>query len=183
DGEGLELAIVENVQRADLNAMEEAAGYQRLIDEFGYSQGKVADVVGKSRPHVANTLRLLKLPEPVQAYVRDGKLSAGHARALLGADDPVAAAERAVQDGLTVRAVESLAQRGSGGGSSGAKGNSRRSVPAAKDPDTRALERALNDGTGFSVDLRHRPDGGGEVRIAYDSLEQLDELCRRLQAG
>ncbi len=185
DREVLELAIVENVQRSDLNAIEEAGGYQRLMDEFGYSQGKVADVVGKSRPHIANTLRLLKLPGPVQAYVRDGRLSAGHARALLGADDPLAAAERVVNEGLTVRAVETLAQRGSGkGGGRGNGAHSSSPSPAAdKDPDTRALEKALSDGTGFFVDIRHRAEGAGEVRIAYETLEQLDDLCRRLQAG
>ena len=108
DREALELAIIENVQRADLNPLEEAIGYQQLIDEHGYSQGELGEVIGKSRPHIANTLRLLKLPEPVQAYVRSGQLSAGHARALVTLDDPEAAARRIVEAGMSVRDAEAI---------------------------------------------------------------------------
>ncbi len=179
DREMLELAIVENVQRTDLNALEEAAGYQRLVDEFGYSQAQIAEIVGKSRPHVANTLRLLKLPPPVQTYVRDGRLSAGHARALLSADDPIAAAEQVIGGGLTVRDTEALVLKRPVSSATTVKTTG----ADAKDPDTLSLEKALRDGTGFAVDIRHRQNGAGELRIGYATLEQLDDLCRRLQAG
>lgn len=176
DKEALELAIVENVQRSDLNALEEAAGYQELVDAFGYSQAKIATVIGKSRPHVANTLRLLKLPDSVRAYIRDGKLSAGHARSLIGADNPESAATRIVEGGLTVRDAEAMTVRP----------KSRRRARAApeKDPDTAALEKALSDATGLSVTVNHRAaSGAGEIRIKYLDLDQLDDICRRLQSS
>ena len=173
DKEALELAIVENVQRADLNPLEEAMGYQQLIDAFGYSQADVADVIGKSRPHVANTLRLLKLADGVQAYLRDGRLSAGHARALIGADDPEATAERIVAGGLNVRDAEKLGKRGS---------TSKPHAKAAKDADTVALEKALSDATGLKVTIDHRSNGAGDLRIRYLDLDQLDDICRRLQS-
>ncbi len=176
DKEALELAIVENVQRADLNALEEGAGYQELIDAFGYSQAEIATVIGKSRSHVANTLRLLKLPEPVKNYIREGRLSAGHARSLVGADDPEAAAHRIVESGMTVRDAEAMA----------AKPKAKRKTKASpgKDPDTVALEKALSDATGLRVTVDHRPaSGSGEIRIKYLDLDQLDDICRRLQAG
>jgi ParB family chromosome partitioning protein len=179
DKEALELAIVENVQRADLNALEEAQGYQQLIDQFGYSQSALADVIGKSRPHVANTLRLLKLPEAVQAHVREGRLSAGHARALVNAEDPVAAAEQVVAGGLSVRDAEALAAPVK------ARDTATRQPRAGgrKDADTLALEKELSDRLGLDVAIHHRPNGGGEVRIRYSGLEQLDEVCRKLQSG
>jgi ParB family chromosome partitioning protein len=172
----LELAIIENVQRSDLNPMEEAAGYAQLIERFGHTQEEMAGIVGKSRSHLANTLRLLNLPEQIQAMVRAGKLSAGHARALVGAADPVALAEQAVLRGLTVRQVEELARkaplkrraRGSGG-------------PRQKDADTRVLEGDLSAAIGMAVSIDHRSDGsGGELRIRYRDLDELDKICQRL---
>ena len=173
DQEALELAIIENVQRSDLNALEEALGYQQLIDEFSYTQTALADVIGKSRPHVANTLRLLKLPESVQTYLRDGRLTAGHARALVTVDDPAAVAARIVEGGLTVRDAEAMAQQ-----------DAKRPTPRAKaekDADTRALEKLLTDSLGLVVAIDHKSNGTGAIEIRYRSLEQLDELCRLLQ--
>lgn len=176
DKEALELAIVENVQRSDLNVLEEAAGYQELVDAFGYSQAEIATVIGKSRPHVANTLRLLKLPDSVRAYIRDGKLSAGHARSLIGADNPESAAKRIVEGGLTVRDAEAMTVR--------PKGRKRTRAAPEKDPDTAALEKALSDATGLSVTVNHRAaSGAGEIRIKYLDLDQLDDICRRLQSS
>ncbi len=173
----LELAIIENVQRSDLNPIEEASGYAQLIERFTYTQEEMSEVVGKSRSHVANTLRLLGLPEQVQQMLRSGKLSAGHARALINAPDPVALAEIAVRKGLTVRQVEELARRiaaprrrarGHGG-------------PKHKDADTRVLEGDLSAAIGMAVSIEHHPtDGGGDLRIRYRSLDELDRLCRKL---
>ncbi|WEK51046.1 MAG: ParB/RepB/Spo0J family partition protein [Candidatus Kaistia colombiensis] len=176
DKEALELAIIENVQRADLNALEEALGYQQLIDEFDYSQTALADVIGKSRPHVANTLRLLKLPPAVQTYLRDGKLTAGHARALVTVDNPEAVAQRIVDMGLTVRDAEALTQN------EPKKGAAQRAASKAeKDADTRALEKLLGDSLGLMVTIDHKSNGSGELKVRYKSLEQLDELCRLLK--
>jgi len=175
DKQALELAIIENVQRADLNALEEARGYENLIAQFGYTQNDLSRVVGKSRSHIANTLRLSRLPEGVKAYLGDGKLSAGHARALLGVADPESVAKRIVAQGLTVRDVERLAQRESESSDPPAK-----AARAEKDPDTRALEQALSDGLGLGVSIDHRGQGG-VVSVRYKSLEQLDALCRRLR--
>lgn len=175
DRVALELAIIENVQRADLNPVEEALGYHQLIDEHNYSQADLGQVIGKSRSHVANTLRLLKLPGVVQDMLVDGAISAGHARTLVTAENPARLAKRIIEGGLSVRQAEALAQ---------ASGENSRKAMAAerpeKDADTRALEKLLTDITGMKVAIGHR-DHGGEVRIAYRSLEQLDELCRRLQ--
>ena len=173
DQEALELAIVENVQRQDLNALEEAVGYQQLIDGYGYSQSELAEVIGKSRPHIANTLRLLKLPEEVQTYLSQGKLSAGHARALVTLADPVAAARRIVEVGLNVRDVEAL------GASAGRKKTAGGRKPT-KDADTRALEKSLTDRIGLAVTIDHKADGG-KVTVAYKTLEQLDDIVRRLR--
>lgn len=178
DKQALEIAIVENVQRADLNALEEAAGYEQLIGEFGYSQADLGKVIGKSRSHVANTLRLMKLPDAVRKHLADGAISAGHARALLAVADPEQVAARIVAQGLSVRDIEKIAQ-------DEARGETK-SVPAAsrkamKDPDTRALEKALEEVLGLAVSIEHKPAGGGEMRIKYKSLEQLDGLCRRLK--
>jgi ParB family chromosome partitioning protein len=174
----LELAIIENVQRADLNAIEEANGYSQLIERFSYTQEEMADVVGKSRSHVANTMRLLALPEPVQQMLRNGKLSAGHARALINAPDPVALAQQAVAKGLTVRQVEELARR---------VAQPRRQSQASggrpeKDADTRILEGDLSAAIGMAVSIDHHATdgGGGHVRIRYRSLDELDRLCRKL---
>jgi ParB family chromosome partitioning protein len=173
DKEALELAIVENVQRQDLNALEEAIGYQQLIEGYGYSQSALADVIGKSRPHIANTLRLLKLPEEVQAYLREGKLTAGHARALVTLDDPVAAARRIVEAGLNVRDVEALGESAGRRKTAGGK-------KPTKDADTRALEKSLTDRIGLAVIIDHKSNGG-RVTVTYKTLEQLDDICRRLR--
>jgi ParB family transcriptional regulator, chromosome partitioning protein len=178
DRTSLELAIVENVQRADLNPIEEAAGYERLIAEFTYSQTDLATIIGKSRSHVANTLRLLKLPVPVRAMLENGELSAGHARALLSVKDPEAVAKRIVEKGLNVRDVERLA-RGDLDSPNDVSTPVSRKV-REKDPDTRALEQALEDVLGLTVSIDHK-GRGGDLRIKYGTLDQLDVLCRRLR--
>jgi ParB family chromosome partitioning protein len=176
DRTALELAIVENVQRSDLNPVEEALGYQQLIDDHSYVQADLAQIIGKSRSHVANTLRLLKLPDSIRDLLVDGSLSAGHARTLVTAEDPAALAHRIIRDGLSVRQAEALAQKGH----DQANATSSRRVDEEKDADTKALEQLLSDVTGLKVAINHR-DKGGEVRISYKTLEQLDDLCRRLQ--
>ncbi len=178
DSDALEIAIIENVQREDLNAMEEAQGYHALADEFKRSQEEIAKIVGKSRSHVANTMRLTKLPAEVQAYIASGQLSAGHARALIGVPDPAAAAKRIVEGGLNVREAEALAhvegvpvrkpQKPRGGGK-------------VKDPDTVELEKRVGDALGLAVSIEHR-ESGGAVHIRYRDLDQLDEVVRRLVA-
>jgi len=175
DRTSLEFAIVENVQRADLNPIEEAAGYQRLMDEFGYSQTDMAHVIGKSRSHVANTLRLLKLPDSVRGMLEAGEITAGHGRALLSVDNPEAVARRIRDQGMNVRDVERLGQDGEP-----VDGEPRRRKSAEKDPDTRALEQALEDVLGLGVSINHK-GRGGELRIRYGSLDQLDVLCRHLR--
>jgi len=175
DKQALELAIIENVQRSDLNAVEEALGYQQLIDEYDYTQNDLAQVIGKSRSHVANTLRLLKLPSKVQSLVSDGALSAGHARTLVTADDPEVLARRIVDEGLSVRQAEMLAQES---GSSPSKSPVKSKIE--KSADIRALEQQVEDALGLKVDLRHGDKEKGEMRIKYKSLDQLDEICRRL---
>jgi ParB family transcriptional regulator, chromosome partitioning protein len=175
DREALELAIVENVQRADLNPLEEAAGYQAL-EQFGHSQDQIARTVGKSRSHVTNTVRLLRLPESVKAYLRDGKISAGHARVLIGQPDPEAMARAIVEQGLNVRQIEAIAQdRASSAGKS-----SRRRQRTEKSADTLAVEKRLCDALGLAITLDHRGNGG-ELKIRYRSLDQLDEIIRRLE--
>jgi len=178
DAEALELAIIENVQRADLNPLEEASGYQALADEFGYGQDDIAKTVGKSRSHVANTLRLLKLPEPVKAYINAGQLSAGHARALLGQPDAEAMAREIIERGLNVRQVEALAQEQSARPS---KSNKPR-AGVHKDADTLAVERRLSDALGLAVDIEHRGKGG-VLRVRYRDVDQLDDVVRRLERG
>lgn len=170
DGEALELAIVENVQRADLNAIEEAAAYHELIDRFGYTQDKIAHEVGKSRPHIANTLRLLRLPESVKAMLRDGRLSAGHARTLLNADDPEARAREIVEGALNVREAEQRSKpkkRGRGG-------------KPQEDVNIKAIETNISSLLGLKVKIVHKGDKGGDIRISYRTLEQFDDLIRRL---
>jgi ParB family chromosome partitioning protein len=175
DRTALELAIIENVQRTDLNAVEEALGYQNLIDDHGYTQADLGQVIGKSRSHVANTLRLLKLPDVIRDMVVDGALSAGHARTLVTAEDPAGLARRIVEGGLSVRQAEALAQM-----PAGASPAKRPGEPTHKDADTLALEKLLSDAIGMKVAIAHK-DGGGEVRVTYRTLEQLDDLCRRLK--
>jgi ParB family transcriptional regulator, chromosome partitioning protein len=176
DAETLEIAILENVQREDLNPMEEAGGYKALIERFGRTQEAVAQVVGKSRSHIANTLRLLALPEPVQDMVIDGRLSAGHARAIMTADNPSALARAVVERGLNVRETEAMARQAAGRPK--ASRSPSRAAPV-KDADTRALENDLADVLGLAVEVLDQ-GGIGEVRIRYATLEQLDDLCRRL---
>jgi len=174
DNIAFEIAIVENVQRSDLNAMEEARAYQSLMGRMSYTQDQAAAAVGKSRSHVANTLRLLQLPSSVQDYVLTGKLSASHARAILASDDQEAIAEQVVSRGLSVRDTEALV-RAKAAGPKKASGPRR----AQKDTDTAALEADLEDVLGMSVDIADH-GGAGEIRIKYATLEQLDEICRRL---
>lgn len=177
DKESLELAIIENVQRSDLNALEEALGYEQLLSEFSYSQNDLAKVIGKSRSHVANTLRLLKLPEPVRVFLAAGDISAGHARALLSIPDPERIAKRIVDEGLTVRDVERIAQKEQRSAAAGSAPATK--VPAEKDADTKALETSLGQALGLVVSIQNRGEAG-EVRIRYKSLEQLDDLAKRL---
>jgi ParB family chromosome partitioning protein len=179
DLETLEIAIIENVQRADLNPIEEASGYRALMDRFGRTQEEVARTVGKSRSHVANTLRLLELPPTVVVMLRLGKLSAGHARAVASAPDPLVLAHRVVEQGLSVRAAETLARRAH------AEATPARPIDEdapRRDADTRALEEDLARALGLAVEISHRR-GGGELTIRYKTLEQLDDLCRRLTRG
>ena len=172
DSEALELAIVENVQRADLNAIEEATAYHELMDRFRYTQERIADEVGKSRSHVANTIRLLKLPESVKAMVRDGRLTAGHARTLISAADPEARAREIIDSALNVRDAERR---------SGSKKNPANSS-IHSDPNTKSLESNLSSILGLKVQIMHKGDKGGELRISYKNLEQLDHLIHRLKS-
>ncbi|MFZ1814874.1 MAG: ParB/RepB/Spo0J family partition protein [Rhizobiaceae bacterium] len=180
DKQALELAIIENVQRSDLNAIEEALGYQQLIDGYDYSQNELAEVIGKSRSHVANTLRLMKLPESVRTMVAEGSLSAGHARTLVTASNPSALAERIVRDGLSVRQAELLAQNAA---EKGSKGNDSTRKQAVRNADIEALERRLTDALGLKVSVSFDIKGGGEMKIRYRNVEQLDDVCRRLESG
>ncbi|MEQ9260254.1 MAG: ParB/RepB/Spo0J family partition protein [Roseovarius sp.] len=183
DTEVLEVAIIENVQRADLNPVEEAAGYNQLMNRFGHTQEKLATALGKSRSHIANSVRLLSLPEEVLAYLKQGALSAGHARALITAEDPVSLAKRVVSKGLSVRETEKLAKSfTSGGGEQKKKAKSGGS--SEKDADTKALEGDLSAQLGMKVTVDHRPGKeSGQIVISYDTLDQLDDLCRILSAG
>ncbi len=191
--EALEVAIVENVQRTDLNAIEEASGYQRLIDEFGYTQTDMAEMIGKSRSHVANTLRLLKLPESVVAHIESGALTAGHARTLITADDPEALAQRIIEGEMSVRDAEVLArdpevedvktaqrpsEKASSPPSEAPAGDADGGI--GMDADTRMLQDQLSEALGLIVRIDDR-NGKGEVRIAYSTLEQLDAVCTLLR--
>ena len=177
DTEVLEVAIIENIQRADLNPVEEAAGYRQLIDKFGHTQEKLAQALGKSRSHIANQMRLLGLPEEVRKMLSEGKLSSGHARALITSEDPVRLAREIVKKGLSVRAAEKLAKKGSEPAQ-----KAKASKPAAeKDADTKALEGDLSANLGMKVTINHSASGeSGQVTISYSSLDQLDELCGKL---
>src|SRR4030088_3167757 len=173
DSDALEIAIIENLQREDLNAMEEAQGYHALANEFKRSQDEIAKIVGKSRSHVANMMRLTKLPGGVQDFSAAGQLPAGHARALIGVPDPLAAAKRIVEEGLNVRQAEALAHDA---GVPERKPQKARSGKV-KDADTVALEKRVSDALGLSVSIDHR-DRGGTVHIRYGDLEQLEEFLR-----
>lgn len=175
DAELLELAIIENIQRADLNPVEEAQGYRQLMDRFGHTQEKLAEALSKSRSYIANLLRLLSLPPQVIDWLREGRLTAGHARALITAADPVGLAREVLEKGLSVREAERLAQAG----------KVRKSPPTQrqspeKDADTRVLEQDLSANLGMPVVIDHKGHDGGHVTIRYKTLEQLDELCQLL---
>ncbi len=180
DVEVLEVAIIENIQRADLNAMEEAAGFRQLMDSFGHTQEKLASALGKSRSHIANLLRLLTLPVDVQDLLREGKLAAGHARALITAENPSELARMVVKEGLSVRATERLAKTVQGDVNRPVKTPGKSKVNL-KDADTRALEGDLAAILRMGVSIEHEPGGeAGRMVIKYSSLDQLDELCNKL---
>ena len=170
------------VQRSDLNPIEEAQGYARLLDEFKYTHEELSRILGKSRPHLTNTTRLLDLPDTVKDLLIARKIMAGHARMLLSVKDPVGLAERIVDEGLSVRAVEAIAQAEHAGPLETKSAETRPARGIEKDPDTRALEKALEDVLGLGVAIQHKAKGG-EIRIKYKTLEQLDGLCRRLNPG
>lgn len=175
DREALELAIIENVQRSDLNPVEEARGYARLMEEFAYIQADLAGVIGKSRSHVANTMRLLKLPQSIQDQLAGGSLSAGHARALINAEDPEGLAQQIIDEGLSVRDAEAMAQQE----------REIKSAPTAakkpeKDADTRALEKRLSDALGLVIAINHKSNGAGEIKVKYKDLDQLEAFCKAL---
>jgi len=177
DDEALQLAIIENVQRTDLNAVEEATGYQALINDFRHSHEEIAKVVGKSRVHITNTLRLLKLPEAVQVHVRSGRLTAGHARVLIGLPNAEELAQQIIERGLNVRQVEEWARDGDAERPGKQKGKRRGD---SKEADTVALEKRVSDALGLKVVIDHRGEGG-VVRVQYRNLDQLDDLVRRLE--
>ncbi len=179
DTEVLEVAIIENIQRADLNAVEEAAGYRQLMDRFGHTQEKLSQALGKSRSHIANLLRLLTLPDDVLEMLRSGSLTAGHARALVTAEDPSGLAREIVRKGLSVREAEVLVKREKAGPS-----KPRPAQAPAKDADTRVLETDLAAALGMTVAIEHdEASGGGRLTVRYRSLDDLDELCGRLSAA
>lgn len=175
DAGALEIGIIENVQRSDLNPMEEAYGYRALMDRFGYTQETLARNIGKSRPHIANVIRLVNLPQKIQDLVRAGEISAGHGRALVTASNPEALAERIVRQGLSVRQAEKLSKGDFGPGATPTASGRK------KDADTRALEGILSVALRMPVTIKHMGKEGGEVRIAYRSLEDLEELAKMLQ--
>jgi ParB family chromosome partitioning protein len=180
DAATYEIALVENIQRQDLNAIEEAGAYRRLIDDFGHNQEALAKLVGKSRSHVANLMRLLDLPESVQALVGDGSLAMGHARALIGADDAEAIARRVVKEGLSVRAVEALVRDGKGGGRKAPLEYKSMDGVGGRDPDIVAVERHLSELLGIGVAIHYAGGGKGNLTLKFASLDQLDMICQRL---
>lgn len=177
DIEVLEVAIIENIQRADLNAVEEATGYKQLMDKFGHTQEKMAEALGKSRSHIANLVRLLHLPDDVQEFVQRGDLTAGHARALITSDDPSDLAKKIVNGGLSVRATEALVKKAAIGDTP--KPSRKAKTPGKeKDADTRALEADLSAALRMRVSIDHKASSeAGTVTISYETLEQLDDLC------
>jgi ParB family chromosome partitioning protein len=178
DSEVLEIALIENIQRADLNAIEEALAYRQLMDRFGHTQEKMAEALSKSRSHIANLLRLLQLPEEVQSYIRDGKLTAGHARALITTANPAELARMIIAKVMTVRQAEDLAKKQGAAAGKPGRSASRR---FEKDADTRALEADLSANLRMTVQITHEPGGeSGVLSIRYNSLDDLDLLCRGL---
>ncbi len=180
DTEVLEVAIIENIQRADLNPVEEAAGYKQLMERFGHTQERLAEAMGKSRSHIANLMRLLTLPEAVQSMLRDNSLTAGHARALITADDPLSLAQQVVQRGLSVRETEKLAKAKT------EKQPVKKAKPPAqeKDADTKALEGDLSATIGMKVQIDHAAgQESGVLTVRYSNLDDLDTLCQLLSRG
>lgn len=171
DKETLEIALIENIQRSDLNALEEARAYRQLLEQYGYTQQQLADAIGKSRSHIANTMRLMSLPETIQKQIEDGSLTAGHARSLVATEQPEELAEKIIQLKLTVREAEDLVR---GQPAKTAK------IKIEKDADTRALEKNLTESLGLGVAVNHKGATGGAVQIQYKTLDQLDEIVRRL---
>ncbi len=182
DAEALELALIDNIQRHDLSPIEEAMGYKRLIDDFHHTQEQLGHVVGKSRSHIANIMRLLALPEAVRQMVVEGKLSMGHARALITVEDAEAMARRIMAEGLSVRQVEALAKKGKSKSRSKSDGKSK-IYRLDKDADTIALENDLSLSLGLAVSIEFNSDESGELRLHYKSLEQLDDVCQRLSSS
>jgi len=174
DTEVLEVAIIENIQRADLNAIEEALGYRQLMERFGHTQERLSEALGKSRSHIANLLRLLSLPDEVQVWLREGKLTAGHARALVTTTDPVALARQVISRGLSVRETERLSK------APVARGGDGKQRQPEKDADTRVLEQDLSANLRMKVVIDHKGHEGGSVTITYKTLDDLDELCQLL---
>ena len=174
DGETLEIALIENIQRSDLNPLEEARAYGQLLEQFSYTQQQLADSVGKSRSHIANTLRLLTLPESVRAYIEDGKLTAGHARTLVATDSPADLANKIISLGLSVREAETLTRSN--------LATPTRKAKAAKDADTRALEKQLADAMGLRIEIKAQGREGGTLLIKYKTLDQLDGITHRLMS-
>lgn len=174
DGEALEIALIENIQRTDLNPLEEARAYGLLMQQFSYTQQQLAESIGKSRSHIANTLRLMNLPDSVRKQIEEGHLTAGHARALVATDSPAELADRIIKLGLSVREAEGLAREGASPKKAKAK--------TEKDADTKALEKLVSDAVGLKVTITHKGDAGGMVEISYKTLDQLEDVCRRLKA-
>jgi ParB family chromosome partitioning protein len=174
DGETLEIALIENIQRSDLNPLEEARAYGQLLEQFSYTQQQLADSVGKSRSHIANTLRLLTLPESVRAYIEDGKLTAGHARTLVATDSPADLANKIISLGLSVREAETLTRSN--------PATSTRKAKNVKDADTRALEKQLAEAMGLRVEIKAQGREGGTLLIKYKTLDQLDGITHRLMS-
>jgi ParB family transcriptional regulator, chromosome partitioning protein len=172
DKETLEIALIENIQRSDLNALEEARAYRQLLEQYGYTQQQLADAIGKSRSHIANTMRLMSLPESIQAQIEDGSLTAGHARSLVATEQPEELAEKIVKLKLTVREAEDLVR--------GQPAKNPKTPKVEKDADTRALEKNMSEALGLGVAVNHKGQKGGAVNIQYKTLEQLDEIVRRL---
>ena len=182
--EVLEIAIIENIQRADLNAVEEAMGYRQLMDRFGHTQEQLATALGKSRSHIANLLRLLNLPDQVQEMLRNGDLTAGHARALIPAEDPLKLALQMVKGGLSVRAAEALVKNEGKGPAEDGTAPKAEKKAAEKDADTKALEGDLSASIGMKVSLDHKPgQEAGVMTVKYTSLDELDKLCRLLSVS
>jgi len=177
DHEVLEIAIIENVQRTDLNPVEEATGYRQLMDRFGHTQEKVAAALSKSRSHIANLLRLLQLPDDVLKLLRDGEISAGHARALITTENPSELAKMVAAKGLSVRETERLAKAGGPVKTPGKR------QAKSKDADTQALEGDLSANLKMKVSIDHKASGAGQVVIRYKDMDQLDEICRILSAA